>query len=195
MANMHDIIRRKFKFNRRTDNLPFAFKRGNRNVLAELFNDLGYKKGVEVGTRRGDYSLVLCQKIPGVDLTCIDPWAEYRGYPQAVQDAYYDTACKTLAPYNVKFLRMPSMEALSRFTDESLDFAYIDGNHEFDYACPDIIYWSRKVKKNGMIGVHDYNQFHWAGVTQAVDAYVHCHHIDPWYVINDREPTAFWVKP
>jgi hypothetical protein len=29
----------------------------------------------------------------------------------------------------------------------------------------------------------------------AVDAYVRCHHIHPWYVTYEIMPTVFWVKP
>ena len=87
------------------------------------------------------------------------------------------------------------MDALPEFADGSLDFVHIDGNHEFDFCCPDIIYWSQKVKSGGMILVHDYIEFHRAGVVDAVRAYVHCHHIDPWYVTRDRLPTAFWKVP
>ena len=35
-------------------------------------------------------------------------------------------------------------------------FVYIDGNHKFDFICPDIIYWSKKVKHGGIVAVHDF---------------------------------------
>jgi len=164
-------------------------------TLAELFRDLGYTKGVEVGTRHGDYAHVLCEKNPALALTCIDPWASYSHLSQEQQDANYTLATTNLKPYNVTILRMPSMEGVQRFADRSLDFVYIDGNHEFDYCCPDIIYWAKKVKRGGIVAVHDYYPFGWAGVVQAVMAYTHCHHIDPWYVTREREPTAFWENP
>jgi predicted O-methyltransferase YrrM len=163
--------------------------------LAEFFHELGYTTGVEVGTRVGDYSKLLCQKIPGLALTCVDPWEAYSGLTQERQEANYQEAVKRLTPLGVRILRMPSMEALKEFPDRSLDFAYIDGNHQFDHACMDIICWAKKIKQGGIMAVHDYCNFHWNGVMKAVDAYTHCHHIDPWYVTREREPTAFWENP
>jgi hypothetical protein len=32
-------------------------------------------------------------------------------------------------------------------------------------------------------------------VVDAVNAYIHAKHIDPWYVTKEVEPTAYWVKP
>ena len=87
------------------------------------------------------------------------------------------------------------MDALADFEDSSLDFVFIDGNHTFDYAVSDIIYWSYKVRKGGIVAAHDYYAFAKNGVMKAVDAYTHCHHIDPWYVTYEHVPTAFWFKP
>jgi len=192
---LHDAIRKKFRFLGRTDNLPWSAPRSSRNGLAELFFELGFNKGVEIGVRAGAYSMVLCKANPNIDLTCVDPWIAYGRLNQARQDEFFKEAVKNLTPFNVKILKKTSMKALSDFEDESLDFVFIDGNHEFDYCCPDIIFWSQKVKQGGIVAVHDYYNFHWAGVVQAIDAYTRSHHIDPWYVTRDREATAFWGKP
>lgn len=192
---IHDLIRMKFRFRGRSDNLPWSSPRGTRETLAELFNELGFKQGVEVGTRWGSYAMVLCAKNPGLMLHCVDPWKSYSHLTQIRQDEIYAGAVKNLKPFNARILRMTSMEALEKFPDGSLDFVFIDGNHEFDHACPDIIFWAKKVKRGGIVAVHDYGHFHWAGVVEAVDAYTHCHHIDPWYCTREREPTAFWVNP
>jgi hypothetical protein len=39
------------------------------------------------------------------------------------------------------------MDALNDFEDDSLDFVYIDGNHEFPYVAEDLFHWSKKVRK------------------------------------------------
>jgi hypothetical protein len=58
----------------------------------------------------------------------------------------------------------------------------------------DIILWSKKVRKNGIIACHDCYGGE-TGVEKAVEAYTHSHHIDPWYVTKELQPTAYWVNP
>jgi hypothetical protein len=87
------------------------------------------------------------------------------------------------------------MDGLADIKDDSLDFVYIDANHTFDYCCPDIIYWSMKVRSGGIVSGHDYFHHIRGGVVRAVDAYTASHSISPWYVTQEVYPSYFWVKP
>lgn len=189
-----DAIYARMKTQGSGDGFPKVSRRGTRDDISVICNDLGYKRGVEIGTWRGDHAKRICARIPGVDLTCIDPYSVYDYHTQGQEDAYYAEALAALQPLGVRLLRMTSMEALIKFENNSLDFVHVDGNHHFDWAVMDIICWSRKVKQFGIIAVHDYDP-HMAGVVKAVDAYVHCHGIMPWYVTREKPCTAFWVKP
>jgi hypothetical protein len=194
---IHAMIKKKFHLSNKTmRNLPYCSGwRYNRNHLAELFGQLKFNKGAEIGVRAGRFSMQLCKCNPKLEMFCIDPWNEYDPkYNQTKQDRIYDVAIKNLAPYNAKLIKKTSMEALADFEDRSLDFVYIDGDHRFDFACPDIIYWSYKVKHDGIIGVHDVYGGE-IGVQKAVEAYVHSHNIVPWYVTKELQPTAYWVNP
>ncbi len=193
--DIHREIRRKFGIRHKSDNIPHSAQRRNREHLAELFGELGYKEGAEIGVRWGKYSRILCEKNPGLHLYSIDPWLAYTYLDQAKQDEIYAGCVKNLSGLNVTILKKKSMDALADIADRSLDFVYIDGAHDFDNAVMDIIHWSKKVKQGGIIAVHDYYHFHWAGVVQAVDSYTHCHNIQPWYVTREVESTAFWVNP
>lgn len=168
---------------------------GNRQDLASLFAAFGHTRGAEIGTQRGLYSEVLCRANPGLHLTCIDPWSTFGGPGQTDQNRKYASACARLHPYAVTILRMTSLEALAHVADRSLDFVFIDGDHRFDYVCPDLIFWSRKVKSGGIVAAHDYAQWYEVGVISAVDAYTFCHDIRPRYVTLEALPTAFWVNP
>ena len=192
--DIHRLIRRRLKV-RSLDNLPFSSIRRSRVDLAKLCHEIGYKRGAEVGVCTGEHSKVLCDNIPGVELYCIDLWSEMERRTQIRQDAFYAATVARLAPYNVHLMKMSSMAALSSFEAESLDFVHIDGNHTYDHAAADIIFWSRKLRVGGMMSVHDYCPAEWFGVVEAVDAYTRSHHIDPWYIIRERQPTAFWIKP
>jgi hypothetical protein len=103
------------------------------------------------------------------------------------------------------------MDAVKDFKDESLDFAFIDGNHSFEYVINDIAEWSKKVRVGGIISGHDYwnsiDTKPWAAVANpyermrlcqvkdAVDGWTKAHLIKPWFIMtNDKCPSFFWVK-
>jgi len=191
-----EAIQRSFPFKYRTRNLPWYPRRGTRNDMAVVLGKLGFNIGAEVGTYKGQYAKVLCDSNPKLHLTCIDPWRAYSHWTQEFEDKIYATALENLKGRNVTIIRKPSLDAVRDFKDESLDFVLVDGDHSFDGAMQDIIQWSYKVRKEGIVMVHDY----WvsgigADVVKAVDAYVHCHGIHPWYMLRENfAPTAFWVK-
>ena len=176
-------------------------------VLRELY---GLPKiGVEVGVFRGQMSRRLLQNDPALFLFMVDSWkASEEGdsytstddyiarFTQEQHDAVMQEAIAAVSEFanRHKVLRMTSLDAAKEFKDGSLDFVFIDGNHTFDYAAPDIIYWSRKVRSGGLVMVHDCYSWSGAGVLQAVYAYTHCHNLF-WFVTKENEPTAFWVKP
>ena len=198
MKEIHKTINKHFRFRTMNDNLPISSPRGNRGNLADCFNELGYKQGVEIGTQYGKYAEILCKQIPGGHLTCIDPWFAYSWIDQQKQDERYAHAVERLTPYinadQLTIIRKTSMDAVHDFEDGSIDYVFIDGNHRFDYVMLDIIFWAQKVRRGGIVACHDYYNFRWSGVVKAVDAYTHCHKIDPWYVTREHDPTAFWVK-
>lgn len=56
----------------------------------------------------------------------------------------------------VRMLPVPSLEAAAMFSDNSIDFVYIDGAHEYDDLKADIAAWGPKVKNGGIIAGDDY---------------------------------------
>lgn len=194
MNETDKVIQKRFAFGGRDRNLPWYPRHGTRSHVAELFGELKFKVGVEVGTRDGTFAKVLCEKNRDLHLYCVDPWAEYSTRSQERMDKFYEQAVQTLTPFPCKLIRKPSLEAVKEFLDGELDFVYIDGNHLFDYAIRDIIEWSEKVREGGIVAIHDYDPFVGNDVILAVDAYTRSHKIEPWYVTRELEPTAFWVR-
>lgn len=163
-----------------------GFKR--ENDLPELFNMLGLKKGAEIGVDQGHFSEVLCKNINDIDLMSIDSWAK------KTSKASYEIAVEVLSNYNVKIIKEPSVTASLSVPDNSLDFVYIDANHTFDHCMEDLIMWSRKVKKGGIISGHDYDRSHRKGVVPAVDVYTKYHNVFEWFLTDDKYSSFFWVK-
>ena len=195
MDNINKAICQKFRV-KGGDTLPFLgwSKDTTRVGLAQLFGEVGYKKGVELGVQAGIYSEILGQNIPNHELYCVDPWGAYNRKSAESSGQYYPLAVERLSKYNATLMRMGSLEALDKFEDNSLDFVYIDELHEFDPCIMDIILWSKKVKSGGIVAGHDYCKQYQNGVVNAVLAYTVAHNIWQWYITRDREATWFWVK-
>lgn len=173
-------------------------------ALPEIFCNLGFKRGAEIGVLAGKYSARLCAKIPGLKLFSIDPWLAYKGYGehgrQSKMEDFYATAQGRIAKYDCELIRKFSLDAVKDFENESLDFVYIDGNHDFQNVANDIVEWEKKVRIGGIVAGHDYRRFkpHQAYKCHAyhvVIAYTYTHDIKPWFVLEgDKSPSWFWVK-
>jgi len=177
------------------DTLPYVgWFDSTREHLAQLFAEVGYKYGAEVGVAKGHHALRLFRNIEGLKLMLVDPWHAYNRLSDEKAKIRYDMCVKRLAGYNAEYKIMTSLEAVKDVPDGSLDFVYIDGLHEFDAVMTDLIFWAPKVRTGGIIAGHDYYHFYQAGVIDAVNAYTHAHVIKEWYVTREKECSFFWVQ-
>lgn len=184
--------------------MPIRIPNTTRQDLVELYAELGYKTGAEIGVERGVFSEQICLKNPSAKLYCIDAWKVYDendGYSsQKTLDIYSEQTKQALKKYNCEIIKKISQEAVKDFEKESLDFAYLDANHRFDYIMQEIISWSRIVRPGGIVSGHDYvgnNVSHTIryGVIDATNAYTKAHNINPWFVLDgERSASWFWVK-
>jgi len=197
-----------------SDKKPYPVEIPNfgRNDLAKFFGYIGFKVGAEIGVHTGTFSRTLCDENPVLRLHCVDPWRSYEGYvdysDQAALDRAFSTARKLLQYNPVTFIRMFSRDALEQFRDGSLDFVYIDANHELSHVVFDLVHWSKKVRIGGIIAGHDYKQpvnaHNGTHVIEGVQAVVSAYSINPWFVlgtkvevpgqIRDTIRSYFWVK-
>jgi len=169
-----------------------------RNDLAKLFRGAG----VEIGVERGLFSEEICRANPGVKLSSIDPWTVYEGYRdhknQRKLDAFAEEARARLGRYKVEVMRTTSAKALELFQDESLDFAYIDGNHANPWVSDDIFGWYKKLKRGGILAGHDYTKKrrgHANDTVEAVKLLMKTFNLE--LTIWDGDPVPSWsvVKP
>ena len=180
----------------------------NRAGLYRHFASLGFKVGVEIGVQRGRNAAVMFENIPGLKLYLIDPYKDYewsnRRYGAANHAKFKRMTLKRLRGRDIVLLEMFSEDGIREIPDDSLDFAYIDGMHLYDYAMQDFILCSRKVREGGIISGHDYDKN--SSVVQvmyAVNDYVRAHKIDPLYLTDakayvakgDKTTSWFWVNP
>ena len=187
-------------------------------ALSKLFAELKFNKGVEVGVDRGYFSEVLCKDNPNLHLYGVDPWM-YGTFPegnpyrmtQRYFDGCYEEAVKRLAQYNCTIIKRTSMDALSEFEDNSLDFVYIDANHSEPFISQDITEWYKKLKVGGILSGHDYIQPARRGrkdfvcnVIDATQRFTKEKNIRPWFIlglkskengiVRDSTRSWMWVK-
>ena len=139
--------------------------------------------GVEIGTYYGQWAEHVLKNWNG-NLIGVDP---YINYPKEeyldgcnlvdLEEARYQ-ALHVLKPFGERFslMRMPSMEAVLEFEDGSLDWVYLDGNHDYKHVFEDMNAWWPKVRRGGVLGGHDFmfrdDHLQRCGVEQAVKDFV-----------------------
>lgn len=176
---------------------------GSRIELYQMFAKRGYKVGCEVGVFDGRNAVNILNSIPNVKLYLVDPFCDYDG-------------CRIVRGNRIKVARDRAHRAIGNraiFIEKmsedcfkempELDFVYIDGNHSYDFAMLDILMWSRRVRKGGIVSGHDYfdDPKRNCGVRSAVDDYVRQHGIKLNITEKIREPHTknsvrswWWVK-
>jgi hypothetical protein len=138
--------------------------------------------GVEIGVLLGVFAYhVLLRREPS-RLYLIDPWeyglqADLEPAPtpekQAAKDEQFEMTRRLFERCpNVEILRMKSHDAASLFSDGSLDYVYIDGEHSYEAVTRDLDHYLPKVKVGGHLIGDDYG---WSGVGAAVDEF-HARH-------------------
>lgn len=189
---------------------PIEIRNTNRVTLAQLFAELDFTRGVEVGVESGEYSEVLCKANPGLKLYCVDMWQPYPGYRDHVSatklQGFYETTQTRLAPYYATLIRKFSMAAVQDFEDGSLDFVYLDAAHDLRNVIDDLSEWSKKIRPGGILSGHDYVRHRLPDriqVVQAVNAWTDSYEIAPWFLLGsqakvegelrDTSRSWFWV--
>lgn len=188
------------RFGVRADRTPTTIS-CTRECLPALFKDLGYKIGAEIGVRKGYFSESLCVGNPQGWLYSIDPWVVHDSYKEYSQqkelDRVYHKAINRLSKYsNCKIVRKFSIDAAADFHNESLDYVYIDANHDYQPALDDLKSWVPKVRVGGIVSGHDYGRDDDSGirVKEAVDEYVRTHGVSGLFVTSERSSSFLWVK-
>ena len=140
--------------------------------------------GAEIGVWEGHFSEEILEVTDPERLHLIDPW-EYmpkfsntgfgrKRNADRVPQMYNLVREKFKDDARVRIHRGTSETVLSEMADESLDWVYIDGNHNAPFIDNDLDLARRKVRRGGVIAGDDYywNKDDGAPVKSAVDAMV-----------------------
>ena len=127
---------------------------------------------VEIGSYKGYSTEIWCENFKKV--YAVDPWEN--GYdvedmsseaePMAQVEKEFDLRPSRFSDKLTK-IKATSMEAVDLFEDNSLDFVYIDGNHQYEFVKDDIENWRAKTK---IIGGHDFGWIDTNGINAVFKA-------------------------
>jgi beta-1,4-mannosyl-glycoprotein beta-1,4-N-acetylglucosaminyltransferase len=124
-----------------------------KKVIEEYTNRREKLHFVQVGSYRGRSASFLAVEIANskldVKFDCVDKW---------VEDVDYNTFINNMQPVEKYYdaIRLPSLEACTLYTDNSLDMVFIDALHDYKSVKADLIHWYAKVKPGGIIAGHDF---------------------------------------
>jgi predicted O-methyltransferase YrrM len=132
---------------------------------------------VEIGSYAGGSTSIILSNFPKSKINCVDIWEKYveegSVYDMDIQELelkeaeeVFNELCKN--NINITKNKMSSNDYVKSIEDESIDFVYIDGNHQYTSVKEDIEKWYPKVKMGGFICGHD---FYWTGVNKAIMEY------------------------
>lgn len=155
------FFNRKFEYEDKFQDFNWPWS-GHKYFAYDLIRNVKPQTIVELGTHKGTSFFSFCQAVKdaGYDanLSAIDTWQgdKHAGFcddnifkeVNEIKEKYYGSL-------KIKLLRLRFDEALSGFDNNSIDLLHIDGLHTHKAVKHDFEAWLPKVKKEGIILLHD----------------------------------------
>ena len=140
--------------------------------LANMINERGYKTGAELGAATGVTTDYLLRNCPGLKrLIIADIWIPVGtpGHPWSrddMEDVFRHKFSREIDSGRVVIFKGLSWEMAKHVQDGSLDFVFVDANHEKECVKKDVTAWLPKLKVGGLLCGHD---LHSEGVVEAIE--------------------------
>lgn len=170
-----------------------------RDQMAELFKELEFRTGVEVGVFKGKYSEILCKTLPNAEIYGVDAW-KLDAHPEGVFnhgttqyyfDKCYNETVNRMKPFpHYQIIKELSVEAAKKFGNNSIDFCYIDAGHDFLNFTLDLTSWLPRIRSGGIMSGHDWAFFpfdKYIHTKYVLSAYMKCYNIRPFFVVGANE--------
>jgi len=142
------------------------------NEMVEKFDNALF---IEVGTWKGRSTCYMGSRIKesgkNIKLYAIDIFGKFISEDKEVDTSdIYNEFIENIEPYKdiIIPVKGDSKVIHKDFPDESFDFIFLDGGHDYETIIEDIKGWYPKLKKGGIFGGHDCD---WPGVGKAIKEY------------------------
>jgi hypothetical protein len=156
-----------------------------------MLHHIGQQEVVaELGVNRGEFSEVILEVAKPAVLHLVDVWGSDR-YHQGLFNEVSTKFKKRTESGGVQIHRKLSTEASTEFPDEYFDMVYIDTDHSYRTTKEELLAYSTKMKRCGIIAGHDYSMGNWVksyryGVIEAVHEF--CVNFDWEFCFLTAEP-------
>ena len=142
--------------------------------IIDLIKNVKNPIGIEIGSDVGETASYLLETRKDLFLHCIDPYETYidwNGNNLNDREAVLKTFVERMKPYEDRYdlLKMKSDRGAKQFFDDSVDFVFIDGLHEYEQTLRDCLNYWPIVKSGGLFCGHDYNTI--PGVNKSVNEF------------------------
>jgi hypothetical protein len=137
---------------------------------SRVINARGLRDVAEIGVWKGEFAEAVLSRCPEIGTyLMVDPWRHLDDWnkPANADDAsfddYYQLVLERTSPWAAKrsVLRGRTTEVIHEVPDESLDFAYIDGDHSLRGITIDLLGIWPKVRSGGIVGGDDFSRSVW----------------------------------
>ena len=157
-----------------TQTIPWEGKDYRGSFLLDLIEKNNFKIIAEVGVKFGRTTFFLLDNIPDLTIYAIDLDIS-KFYNDEVKSKYGDR----LIP-----IQGISYDVAKKITDEFLDLVFIDADHSYDSVKKDILAYTPKLKKYGLLTGHDID---YPGVNKAVNELIKNYEVGPNFVWIKKE--------
>jgi len=144
------------------------------HTVADWLQNTDPIRGAEIGVKEGRFIAHLLRQYPRLEMYAVDRWAPdptgNETYTEWNWPDIYATYRQAIRPHEFRVIefRESSVNAAKMVANYSLDFVFIDAQHDYKSVRDDILAWRPKVKPGGLLCGHDY-QPNFPGVVRAVD--------------------------
>jgi len=148
--------------------------------------------GAEIGVKEGRFITYLLSRFPDLKMYAIDPWENQPNGSETYQGwdwkLIYKKYCGNISPYRNRVfeIRDYSENAAKKIKNKSLDFVFIDAQHDYVSVKRDIKIWTPKIKLGGLLCGHDY-QPKFSGLVKAVNELIE----NP--ILGGNDTWASWI--
>lgn len=150
---------------------PVQLNYTRHSLMDKIKSHLGnIETAIEIGTWRGDFANIMCQKLQPSKFYAIDPFMLYEGYTDKPSLSEFanqrnldmlagqveNRVAGMLPNGRSQLIRDMSCNAVNQFEDDSLDVVYVDADHKYEPVLADIRAWYAKVKPGCILCGDDY---------------------------------------
>jgi len=137
-------------------------------VLRKLITENKISIFAEIGVFKGGLLTMILRDPCSLyirEYWAIDQWKVWSEHSPDMKQDWWDGCHRKVCQYSpwfyqLKILRLTSLEAAKIFWPEFFDMVYIDANHGYQFVVNDIKAWLPLIKKGGIIAGHDYDPTH-----------------------------------